>query len=152
MISADVAKRIREIEIYTKRMVSGSLIGDTTSAYKGSGLDFDQLREYQQGDDVRFIDWHSSARADKLLVRQYIEERNRTIILAVDCSASTFFGSQQRLKYDYMAEIAAILALVGNYGKDKVGLLLFSDNIELYIPPRRNRTPYSPDFRKIVFS
>lgn len=137
MLAPDIARRIREIEIYTRRLVSGSLIGDTTSAYKGTGLDFDQLRDYQQGDDVRFIDWHSSARSDRLLVKQYIEERNRTVLLAVDCSASTIFGSQQRLKYEVMAELAAILALVGNYGKDRVGLLLFSDAVELYIPPAR---------------
>lgn len=137
MLSNDVARRIREIEIYTRRLVSGSLMGATTSAHKGSGLDFDQLNDYQMGDDIRFIDWHSSARADRLLVKQYIEERNRTILLAVDCSASTIFGSQKRLKHEIICEIAAVLALVGNYGKDKVGLVLFSDTIELYIPPAR---------------
>lgn len=137
MLSPEIARRIREIEIYTRRLVSGSLVGSTSSAHKGSGLDFDQLRDYQMGDDVRFIDWHSSARADRLLIKQYIEDRNRTVLIAVDCSASTQYGSGQRLKYDAMAEVAAVLALVGNYGKDQVGLLMFSDDIECYVPPAR---------------
>lgn len=137
MLNPEIVRKIREIEIYTRRLVSGSLMGDTTSAHKGTGLDFDQLRDYQIGDDVRFIDWNSSARSQRLLVKQYIEERNRTILLTVDCSSSTFFGSDKRLKFDAIAEIAAILALIGNYGKDRVGLVLFSDIIHAYIPPAR---------------
>jgi len=139
MISSEILKKIKEIEIYTSRLLTGSLVGDSRSAIKGSGLEFDQIREYQMGDDVRFIDWRASARMDKLLVKQYIEERNRTVLLAVDVSASTFFSSGVDLKKMSMAQIASVLALVADAGKDHVGLLLFSDEIENYIPPATGR-------------
>jgi uncharacterized protein (DUF58 family) len=135
MVSKDIAKRVRQIEIHTKRLLSGSLVGQSSSAVKGSGFEFDQIREYQQGDDVRFIDWKSSARMDKLMIRQYIEERNRSIVLLVDISGSSFFGSGSKLKYEVIAELAAVIALAGEYAKDHVGLLLFSDQVELFIPP-----------------
>jgi uncharacterized protein (DUF58 family) len=88
---------------------------------------------------VRFIDWKSSARLDSVLVKQYIEERSRTVLLAVDISGSSFFGSEETLKHDIIAQIASVLALVTNTGKDFVGLLLFADEVELYIPPARGR-------------
>lgn len=134
MVSSDVLKKIKHIEIYTKRMLSGAMVGDSRSAVKGSGLEFDQIREYQFGDDVRFIDWNASSRANKVLVKQYIEERNRTILLAVDISSSNFFSSSNTLKHDFVAEIASVLALVADYGKDNVGLILFSDQVEAFIP------------------
>lgn len=135
MISKDVQKKIRHIQIYTKRLLSGSLVGQSSSAVKGSGFEFDQIREYQQGDDVRFIDWKSSARMQTLMIRQYIEERSRCILLAVDISASTYFGSSAKIKHDMIAEIAGVLALAADYAKDRVALLLFSDEVELFIPP-----------------
>ncbi len=135
MISNDILKRIRQIEIHTKRLLRGSLVGQSSSAVKGSGFEFDQIREYQQGDDVRFIDWKSSARMDKLMIRQYIEERSRSIVLAVDISGSTQFGSGKISKQEVMYEVAAVLALAGDMAKDRVGLLLFSDQVELFIPP-----------------
>ena len=139
MIAPEILKKIKEIEIYTQRLLTGSLVGDSRSAIKGQGMEFDQIREYQMGDDVRFIDWKASARMNKLLVKQYIEERNRTILLAVDISASTFFSSDQDLKKHSMAEIASVLALVADYGKDNVGLILFSDEIEEVVPPSVGR-------------
>lgn len=139
MISKEVARQIREIQIHTRRLISGTLIGDTTSAQKGSGFEFDQIREYQQGDDVRFIDWKSSARMNKLLVKQYIEERSRTVILAVDVSASTLFSSHDELKTNVMNQVAAVLAFVAEFGHDRVALLLFSDIIELFIPPGKTK-------------
>ena len=135
MVSKEVLKHIKRIEIHTKRLLRGSLVGQSSSAMKGSGFEFDQIREYQQGDDVRFIDWKSSARINKLMVRQYIEERSRSIILAVDVSASVFFGSAQHSKHEVMVELAAVIALVGDLAKDRVGLFLFSDKVELFIPP-----------------
>lgn len=135
MVSNEVLKHIRQIEIYTKRLLRGSLVGQSSSAVKGSGFEFDQIREYQQGDDVRFIDWKSSARTNKLMVRQYIEERSRSIILAVDVSASGFFGSDVQSKYQVMTELAAVIALAADLAKDRVGLLLFSQEAELFIPP-----------------
>lgn len=139
MISPEILKKIKQIEIYTQRLLTGSLVGDSRSAIKGSGLEFDQIREYQMGDDVRFIDWRASARMDKLLVKQYIEERNRTVLLAVDVSASTFFSSDEDLKNLSMAQIASVLALVADYGKDHVGLIKFSDEVEDVIPPATGR-------------
>jgi len=139
MISPEILKKIKQIEIYTQRLLTGSLVGDSRSAIKGQGMEFDQIREYQMGDDVRFIDWRASARMNKLLVKQYIEERNRTVLLAVDVSASTFFSSDQELKMQSMAQIASVLALVADYGKDHVGLILFSDEVHEFIPPSTGR-------------
>ncbi len=135
MIAKEVLKKIRRIEIQTPRLASGTHIGQASSAQKGTGLEFDQLREYQFGDDIRFIDWKSSARMNKILVKQYIAERHRTIFLIVDGSSSTFYGSTNALKFETMAEIASVLALVSNFGKDQVGLILFGQEIELLIPP-----------------
>lgn len=140
MLSKDVLKKLKHIEIYTRRLLRGSMVGDSRSALKGSGLEFDQIREYQVGDDVRFIDWNSSARMNKLLVKQYIEERNRTVFLAIDVSASSLFSSNEQLRRDTIAQIGSILAIVADYGKDHVGLLLFSDEIEETMPIARGRT------------
>lgn len=134
-LSDEVIRKIKQIEIITRRLLSGSLIGDTRSAQKGVGFEFDQLREYQQGDDVRCIDWRASARMNKLLIKQYIEERRRTILVAVDVSHSSFFSSSDLLRHDVFAQIASVLALVAEYGKDQIGVLLFSDKVEYYIPP-----------------
>jgi len=139
MLSKDVIKKIRQIEIATKRLLSGSFVGDYSSAKKGAGFEFDQIRDYQLGDDVRFIDWKSSARTNKLLVKQYIEERNRAVILAVDLSGSSFYSSSEKLKFDVLSEIAAVLALVADYGKDQASLMLFTDEVEVFIPPARGR-------------
>ncbi len=135
MINAEVSKKIKHIEIIARRLLSGSMVGDSRSAIKGSGLEFDQIREYQIGDDVRFIDWNSSARMNTLLIKQYIEERSRTIYIAVDISASTFFGSSIESKSDVLAQLASLLSLIAHYGKDKVGLILFTNEIKKVIPP-----------------
>src|SRR5690606_15018404 len=127
--------KIKQLEIFTRRLLNGSLVGDSRSAIKGTGFEFDQIREYSCGDDIRFIDWKSSARTNKLLVKQYIEERSRTVILAVDVSHSSIFGSGTLGKRDRIAEISCVLALVAQHGKDHVGLLLFSDDVCHYISP-----------------
>lgn len=139
MLSPEVLAKIRHIEIKTRALLSGMQVGDYSTALKGSGFEFDQLREYQEGDDIRFIDWKSSARMSKLLVRQYLEERNRTILLAVDNSSSMAYGSHGVLKTETAAYLASILSLVADYGKDCVGLLLFTDGVETFIPPARGR-------------
>ena len=138
-LSKDVLQKIKQIEIHTRRLLSGSMIGDYSSAQKGSGLEFDQIREYQMGDDIRFIDWNASARANKFLVKQYIEERNRTVMLLVDISGSSFFGSTPLLKSEVMFEVASVLALVADCGKDHVGALLFADEVKRVIPPSQGR-------------
>lgn len=134
-----VAEKIKHIELYTKRLMQINLLGHARSSVKGSGLEFDQLRDYQIGDDVRALDWNSSARMNKLLVKQFHDERHRTIIVALDISASCLYGSDQILKHDVLAHIAGIISYAGQLGKDEVGLILFTDNIELYIPPRKGR-------------
>jgi len=138
-LPSDLLAKIRYLEIHTRRLLSGMQVGDYSTALKGSGLEFDQIRDYQEGDDIRFIDWNSSARMNKLLVRQYLEERNRIVLLVVDISDSTHFGSSDSLKSEVIAHIAGVLALVADYGKDCVGLLLCSDVVEAYIPPKRGR-------------
>lgn len=138
-IPPEILKKIRHLEIHTKRLLSSSFVGDKSSAQKGSGFDFDQIRDYQLGDDVRFIDWKSSARASKMLVRQYIEDRNRAVLIMLDTSSSNFFTSGDELKYDVMAQIASVLAIVADYGKDAVGLILFAHDVELFIPPKQGR-------------
>lgn len=140
MLSQDILNKIKHIEISTRRLLSGSMVGDSRSAVKGSGLEFDQIRDYNLGDDVRFIDWKATARSNKMLVKQYIEERDRTVFLAVDTSASSRFSSNEQLRSDLMAQIASVLALVADYGKDQVGLVLFSDKVEATIPIKRGRS------------
>jgi uncharacterized protein (DUF58 family) len=140
MIAVEIAQKVKELEIHTRRMLSGSLIGSSKTRQKGFGFEFDQLRSYQYGDDVRLIDWKSSARNfNNLLVRQYFEERNRTIMICVDVSASTMFGSTQYLKYEIMQQVAGILALAGQWSQDQVGLILFSDRIEKMVPPAKGQ-------------
>ena len=138
-LSKEVLQKIKTIEIHTRRLLSGTQIGDYSSSKKGSGLEFDQIRAYQEGDDVRFIDWKSTARQGTLLVREYVEERSRTVMLVLDGSASTFFSSSGELKSDILTQVAAVLALVADAGKDHVGLILFSDGLELVIPPKAGR-------------
>jgi uncharacterized protein (DUF58 family) len=139
MLSPELLKKIAFIEIHTKRLLSSSMAGDSRSAQKGTGLEFNQIREYQMGDDVRYIDWHASARANKLLIKEYIEERNRTIIIAFDISASMRFASGALSKLNVVQQVAAVLSIVATYGKDRIGLLLYADDVELYVPPASGR-------------
>lgn len=129
-----INESVRKLELYTKRLLSGALVGSSRSAQKGVGLDFDQLREYAVGDDPRIIDWLGSARSQKLLVKQYQEERNRTLFLVVDGSQSMSFGLEH--KFERAAWIAGLIAMVGGYGADKVGLIIYTDQIEYHVPPR----------------
>lgn len=138
-LSHDVLTHIKNLELHTRRLLRGSLIGTTRSKVKGAGFEFDQIRDYQVGDDVRCIDWKSSARMNKPLIKQYVEERTKTILIAVDISSSSCAGSDAYDKWMAHADIATILALVAGYCNDMVGLILFSDVIELYIPPARGR-------------
>lgn len=135
-ISSEIVNKIKQLEIFTRRLLNGALVGDSRSAIKGTGFEFDQIRDYSFGDDIRFIDWKASSRNNKLLLKQYIEERSRTIFLVVDVSQSSFFGSGKLSKQNRIAELASVLALVAQHGKDQVGLLLFSDEVEAYIPPQ----------------
>ena len=139
MISSEVMQRIKQIEIFTRRIMAHVQLGSIKPVKRGAGFEFDQIRNYQVGDDVRFIDWKGSARSSELLVRQYLEERSRTIILCVDTSSSMFFSSSSTLKSELAANVAATLGLVGVYSNDSVGLVLFSDTIEQVIPPKKGK-------------
>lgn len=150
-IPEDVIKKIKHIEIYTRRLLKSSLVGNYTVAQKGFGLEFDQIREYQPGDDVRFIDWKSTARSNRVLVKQYYQERSRVIWLAVDVSKSVQFSSSSSTKHDSIAQIASVLSIVADSGKDMVGLILFSDNIEYCLPPQRGRV-HLHEIMKQVFA
>ena len=130
---------IRKLELTTRKQISGPLLGGAQSNLKGSGFEFHQLRDYEQGDDIRFIDWKSSARSNKMLVRQYLEDRNRMVYVAVDVSGSTEYGIGTVLKSDLMKQLAAIFAFVSLHRNDSVGLILFSEEVEKIIPPRSSR-------------
>jgi uncharacterized protein (DUF58 family) len=139
MLSAALQKRVHHLEIQTRRILSGSLLGDFRTSKKGFGLDFEQLAEYQFGDDIRFIDWKSSARTNKILVKEYTEERNRTIMLVVDGSLSQWYGTSEQLKHERVAEIASVIALACNHYKDQVGLIIMTDELELFVPPKSGK-------------
>lgn len=146
----DVRAKLKKIDIITKRLMKTSLGGDYLSAFKGSGMEFDQLREYVPGDDVRHIDWYSSLKTDKVMVKQFVEERDRTVILMIDLSASSLYSSQAQLKQDLMIEVAAGLAFVAINNKDRVGALIFSDRVERWIPPSRGRMHLSTILDAII--
>ena len=134
-----IMSRMRQLEIRTRRMVDDSLAGAYHSVFKGRGMDFDEVREYSPGDEVRTIDWNVTARAGKPFVKKYTEERELTIFLLVDISASGNFGTGGRPKRDFAAELASLLAFSAIRNSDKVGLLLFTDRVERFLPPKRGR-------------
>jgi uncharacterized protein (DUF58 family) len=117
-----------------------TLTGDYHSAFKGSGLEFDQLRDYIYGDDSRFIDWNSSAKMNKIMIKQFIEERDRTVILAIDVSASYLYSSKYELRRDTLAFLSSTLAFIAHENKDRVGALFFTDRVEKWIAPQRGQT------------
>jgi uncharacterized protein (DUF58 family) len=139
MITSDLIKKIRRIEIRTRRLVNDSYAGDYHSIFKGRGMEFDEVRPYQIGDEIRTIDWNVTARTGEPYVKRYVEERELTVMLVVDASASENFGSVNRFKRELAAELTAVLSFAATTNNDKVGLLIFTDKIELYIPPRKGR-------------
>ena len=150
-ITPEIKKKIRHIEIYTRRLLSGSLIGSSRSALKGIGFEFDQIRDYLVGDDLRFVDWRASARSQKLLVKQYIEERSRTVMLVIDVSCSMLYGATAEGKYERVAWIASLLSLIAMYGSDRVGCILYTDDIEQYIPPAKGHA-HIYEIMSVLFS
>jgi len=136
----DLVRRIRKIEIATRRAVESTLSGQYHSVFKGRGMDFQEARAFAPGDDVRAIDWNVSARMGQLFVKRYVEERELTVIVAADLSASADFGSGRRTKAEVAAEIAALLAFSAVANGDRVGLQLFTDQVEKFVPPRKGRT------------
>ena len=137
MIDAELIKKIRQIQIYTSHMVSANFAGQYESVFKGRGMQFEEVREYTPGDDVRTIDWNVTARAGKPYIKRFVEEREMTVMLVVDLSASGEFGTRVRLKNELAAEFCAVLAFAAVRNNDKVGLIIFTDEIELIIPPKK---------------
>lgn len=137
MIPQELIKKIRQIQIYTSRMVDTSFAGQYESVFKGRGMQFDEVREYAPGDDVRTIDWNVTARTGRPYIKRFIEEREMTVVFAVDLSASGDFGTINKAKNELAAEFCAVMAFAAAKSNDKVGLLIFADRIELYIPPKK---------------
>lgn len=137
MIPQELIKKIRQIQIYTSRMVNASFAGQYESVFKGRGMQFDEVREYTPGDDIRTIDWNVTARTGRPYIKRFVEERELTVVFAVDLSASGDFGTVNKAKNELAAEFCAVLAFAAAKNNDKVGLLIFTDEIELYIPPKK---------------
>ena len=133
----ELQAQVRQIEIRTRRLVSDLMIGQYQSVFKGQGMDFDDIREYQPGDEVRHIDWNVTARLDQPFIKQYVEERELTVMLVVDLSASGTFGSGRQTKRELAAEVGAVLAFAAQRNNDKVGLTLFTERVEKYVAPAK---------------
>ncbi len=151
MTPAEIIRKVRRLEIRTRHLVTDSVSGAYYSSFKGRGMDFEEVREYAVGDDVRAIDWNVSARMDKPYVKIFREERELTLLLVVDLSASGVFGSVEQSKRERAAEIASVLAFSATRNNDKVGLLLYSDVVEKYIPPKKGRQHILRVIRDILF-
>jgi uncharacterized protein (DUF58 family) len=151
MIPREILKKIRQIEIRTNRLVSETLAGQYHSVFKGQGMNFDEVREYQPGDEVRTIDWNVTARMNHPFVKKFVEERELTLMLVVDVSGSGLFGSSEQSKRELAAEIASVLAFSAIRNNDKVGLILFSDEVEKFIPPRKGRKHVLRVIREVLF-
>jgi uncharacterized protein (DUF58 family) len=151
MISREILKKIRQIELRTNRIVTETLAGQYHSVFKGQGMNFDEVREYQPGDDVRAIDWNVTARMNHPFIKKFVEERELTLMLVVDVSGSGLFGSRDQSKRELAAEIASVLAFSAIRNNDKVGLILFSDEVEKFIPPRKGRSHVLRVIREVLF-
>ena len=150
METKDLLKKVRKIEIKTRRLTNNIFGGEYHSAFKGRGMTFSEVRNYQFGDDVRTIDWNVTARYNEPFVKVFEEERELTLMLLVDVSGSEFFGTDKVLKKNIVTEISATLAFSALQNNDKVGLILFSDEVELYIPPSKGKTHVLRIIRELI--
>ena len=151
MIPKELTKKIRYIQIYTSKAVNDVLAGEYHSVFKGQGMEFDEVRAYQPGDDIKTIDWNVTARTGLPYVKRYVEEREITVFFLVDLSASGFFGSLDKLKNEIAAEFCALLAFSAIKNNDKVGLIVFTDTIELFIPPAKGTSHVLRLIRELLF-
>lgn len=147
----EILKKVRQIEIRTRRMVTDAMAGHYNSVFKGQGMDFEEVRSYTPGDDVRSIDWNVTAKMGHPFVKRFREERELTLMLVVDVSASGAFGSRMESKREYAAEMAGVLAFSAIRNHDKVGLLLFTDRTEAFIPPQKGRQHVLRIIRELLF-
>src|SRR5215212_8110712 len=151
MIPREILKKIRQIELRTNRLVSETLAGQYHSVFKGQGMNFEEVREYQPGDEVRTIDWNVTARMNHPFIKKFVEERELTLMLMVDVSGSGLFGSVEQSKREMAAEVASVLAFSAIRNNDKVGVILFTDEVEKFIPPRKGRKHVLRVIREILF-
>ena len=152
MIPKEILKKIQQIEIHTRRLVNEAFVGEYHSVFKGRGMEFDEVREYQPGDEIRTIDWNVTARMGRPFIKRYVEERELTVMLLVDMSASGNFGSIRHLKNEVAAEICAILAFSAIKNNDKVGLIMFTDRVEKFIPPKKGTKHVLRVIRELLYS
>ena len=150
MDTKELLKKVRKIEIKTKRLSNHIFSGEYHSSFKGRGMTFSEVRQYQYGDDIRAIDWNVTARYNDTHIKVFEEERELTMVLMVDISGSEFFGTTEQFKRDTITEIAATLAFSATQNNDKVGLVLFSDNIELFIPPKKGKSHVLRIIRELI--
>lgn len=139
LTTSDIIKKVRELEIKSKKLTRHLFTGEYHSAFKGRGMSFKEVREYHHGDDIRFIDWNVSARFNHPFSKVFEEERELTVMLLVDLSGSSFFGTRSSTKKDLLTEIGAVLTFSAVSNNDKVGVLFFSDKVEMFIPPKKGR-------------
>lgn len=150
-LTREILNKVRQVEIRTHRLVDDTLAGHYQSVFKGRGMNFDKVREYVPGDEVKTIDWNVTARMGRPFVKRYTEERELTILLMMDVSASGDFGSRAQSKRELLAELGSVLAFSAVRNNDKVGLVLFTDEVELYIPPGKGRTHILRVIREILY-
>lgn len=150
MNTAEILKKVRQIEIRTGQLVSETFAGEYQSVFKGRGMEFAEVREYVPGDDVRSIDWNVTARTSKPYIKRFVEERELTLMILCDMSASQFFGSGQKAKNEAAAELSAMFAFSALKNNDKTGLLVFTDSAELYIPPRKGKNHILRIIREVL--
>lgn len=137
MLPKEVLRKIRRIEITTSKLVTDFLSGQYESVFKGRGIEFDEVREYQPGDEIRTIDWNVTARMGHPFVKKFVEERQLTVMILLDASSSSSFGTTKRYKKELAAEVSAVLAFAAIQNNDRVGLIIFTDRIEKFVPPRK---------------
>ncbi len=150
METSELLKKVRKIEIKTRALSKNIFAGQYHSAFKGKGMAFSEVREYQFGDDIRSIDWNVTARFNHPFIKVFEEERELTVMLLVDVSGSGFFGTQKQLKKDLMTEIAAVISFSAIQNNDKIGVILFSDKVEKFIPPKKGRQHILRIIRELI--
>ena len=150
METKELLKKVRKIEIKTRKLSDHIFSGEYHTSFKGRGMTFSEVRQYQYGDDVRSIDWNVTARYNEPYVKVFEEERELTMMLVIDSSGSQFFGTQNAFKKDIVTEIAATLAFSSTQNNDKVGLIIFSDEVELYIPPKKGKSHVLRIIRELI--
>ena len=151
METSELLKKVRKIEIKTKRLTNSLFTGQYHSAFKGKGMAFSEVRKYVAGDDVRDIDWNVTAKLSEPYVKVFEEERELTMMLLVDVSASELFGTDKILKKDLVTEICAVLAFSAMQNNDKVGAIFFTDDVELFIPPKKGKKHILRIIRELIF-